>query len=660
MTDWIQSVERALARSKGLPAVIDRAFTKVREEVAADKVRRPTFPIELVWQTALYLDVQGRQRARFHLDFPDVTKATDGTDISIQRYELWGRDETPNILTLTTPAVPGLAQPGITLPGLVDTPWNLDLTPETQWMSVSQNTESFFRTDGFLPGSTWRFRARAIGTNLVTPGDWSSEIIVTMAEDTTPPPQPTAPVVTAERGVLTVRWDGQSVNGPMPADFKYAVLAQGSASSPTTEITRFGRMGGFTVVADLDYYDPQFFRLQAVDESGNLGPWSEQGVGFTTPLVDTDVILSEIDAAKTHLINVDAGVSILDDTIVTKHLLVTEDMTAALAQFLKVKAGMMEVNEIWADEAWLGVADAKLVRSDMFVGKTFEGGTFTGSFFQTNVEDYTGIKMGPTGIRGYSQGGQETFNVSAANGSVTAVGRHYTSVAGDPGIAIVPPADAWNGQDMGVWFAHDSHYLPGLVTAGIWMADPGPSAVRNLNIRGANEGGVTIWNGLNLLGTDATISADREIRLTSLVNLTLNPGDTNHVRFLNGTGAYDRTIGSSANMVMHTDGNIFKSTSSRRYKTDIQDWDPGMKGLGLRPRTWTNREQIPGVDVTERYVGFIAEEVQEILPELVIFDEEGRADALSYDRFPAAIIPILVEFHHQLNDIRSRLQIGGL
>ena len=57
MTDWIQSVERALARSKGLPAVIDRAFTKVREEVAADKVRRPTFPIELVWQTALYLDV---------------------------------------------------------------------------------------------------------------------------------------------------------------------------------------------------------------------------------------------------------------------------------------------------------------------------------------------------------------------------------------------------------------------------------------------------------------------------------------------------------------------------------------------------------------------------------------------------------------------------
>lgn len=654
MRDWMQSVERQLALSKGIPRIVVDAIQVVREEQAAADGRHPTAPIELTYQTAYYISPQGRRRSRLLLDFPDVTKATDGTDIEIRHYELWGRDESVTLLARTTSAVAGLAEPGITLPGLAATPWNIALEEEEKpWQLVASNTESFFRDEDYIPGSVWRFRVRAIGSGMATPGEWSIEIVVQMLEDETPPPQPSPPTAVADRGTITVAWDGQSVLGPMPADFKYAILAHGTDSSPTHEIARFGRSGGFTVVADIPYYDPQFFRLAAVDESGNVGPWSEQAVAYTTPLVDRDIILSTIDAAETHLKNINAGVSILPNTVITEHLVVTQEMTARIANFLEVKADMLAANEIWADELWVGLADAKLVRADMFLGKEFFGGKFTGTTFQTNVEENTGLKLDATGLKAYSGGGSETFSIDAATGYVTTVGRVYTSVAGSPGIALVPPADSWNGLDMGIWFAADSHSLPGHVTAGIWMGNPGSTGQINLNLRGSNYAGVTVWHGLHLLGNDAVVTALREIKLKSNVNISLNPGGTNHVRFLNGNGPYSRTTSLSANMHMFTDGNIYKSTSSQRYKADIEDWDPGMAVLNLRPRSWTDRTQVEGAEEGQRYYGYIAEEVEEVLPELVIYDPEGRPDALSYDRFQAATIPVL-------RDIVRRLDAAGL
>jgi hypothetical protein len=267
-----------------------------------------------------------------------------------------------------------------------------------------------------------------------------------MLADTTPPPMPTAPNLLIQRGTITASWNGQSVSGAMPPDFKYAILAHGTASSPTFEIARFGRGGGFKVVADLDYYDPQFFRLAAVDESGNIGPWSEQAVGFTTPLVDRDIILSTIDAAKTHLKNINAGVSILPNTIITEHLVVTEEMTAAIANFLYINADKINVNSLAADEIFTGLLDAVLVVSDMFEGKMFTGGRFVGTRFETDIEEYTGIKIDASAILAYAPGGTgvETFRLDAATGSLTANSgtltglKYQTHVSATQGVKIDP------------------------------------------------------------------------------------------------------------------------------------------------------------------------------------------------------------------------------
>jgi hypothetical protein len=467
MREWMRASERRdVENRRGIRSIVASAIGDVTEVIDQNTTRHPTAPIELTYQTAIYIDTSNRRRVRFLMDFPDVTKATDGTDIPIQQYELWAKEETPGALTVNTSAAPSLALPGATLPGLASTLTNEAIEAEARpWELRSTNPESFFRAEGFIPGSVWRFRARAIGVSTVTPGEWSSELVVQMLADAMPPPQPTAPVLKVERGTITATWDGQSVSGAMPADFKYAILAHGTASSPTFEIARFGRGGGFKVIANLPYYDPQFFRLQAVDETGNRGPWSEQAVGYTTPLVDKDIILSTIDAAKTHLKNINAGVSILPNTIITEHLVVTEEMTAAIANFLYINADKINVNSLAADEIFTGLLDAVLVVSDMFEGKSFFGGTFTGGLFQTDVEDYTGIKFDFSGLKAWSAGGVNTFTLDASTGNVSigdgvfTGGMYQSVVAANSGVKL-------SAAGLKIWNASAQLVLDATPTGG--------------------------------------------------------------------------------------------------------------------------------------------------------------------------------------------------
>lgn len=475
LEEWQHWVERNIAEGRRGPvALVTELNTRVAEQEHI-VVRVPAAPVEMTFQTALYQAITAGwsrdwtyRAVRLIVDFPDVVKATDGTDIEVERYELWGKNETPGILQRTTSAVPGKAYAGMTVPSLVKT-FEAEAAEEAAmpgWSMVATSTDSSFRAEDFVPGTTWRFRIRAIGEGTIQPGQWSSEFTVFMEEDNIPPSQPTAPVVESRRGQLVVTYDGQSVAGPMPADLSYVVLAQGTESSPTTEVYRFGREGGTFIATGIPYFDVQFFRLQAVDEAGNRSAWSEQAFGYPEPLVDTDIILSELDAAKTHLKNVDAGVSILPDTIITEHLRVTEDMSAALGQFLHLKAGQIDVNDLWADSAFFGLADALLVRSDMFVGRAFEGGTFTlaqGGKFQTSPLDLSGVKVTQAGIQAWSPSGTLTFDLSSATGNMVATGTFYTDLTGSR-IRIgdregISAFDAW--ADDTPWHAALYHHISG-------------------------------------------------------------------------------------------------------------------------------------------------------------------------------------------------------
>jgi hypothetical protein len=252
-----------------------------------------------------------------------------------------------------------------------------------------------------------------------------------------------------------VVWDGKTVVGQLPGDFAYAELAMGTAANPTEIVARFYEEGGFTVISDVPYYDPQFFRIRAVDESGNKGAWSAQEVAYVEPLVDEDVILSEIDAAKTLLINVDASVSILSDTILTRHLVITEDMTVALLQAHKIAAGEIQANAIEADNIKAGAVTAEKLEAELVLVSALIAGPQLGGH----------ARMDETGFR--------VFAVDNADGIPNEIGRMGVDGSGDF-IGITRPdgsSAAGISQDGVGSFAqlNANSYDIETGTGGIWL-----------------------------------------------------------------------------------------------------------------------------------------------------------------------------------------------
>jgi hypothetical protein len=89
-------------------------------------------------------------------------------------------------------------------------------------------------------------------------------------------------------------------------------------------------------------------------------------------------------------------------------------------------------------------------------------------------------------------------------------------------------------------------------------------------------------------------------------------------------------------------GQMGPDASSRRFKTDIVALESNTAKLfDLRPVTFTLKGN------GSRDFGYIAEEVAEVLPELVPRDAEGKPYGVNYDR----IVVLLVEEVRKLRDI---------
>ena len=94
-----------------------------------------------------------------------------------------------------------------------------------------------------------------------------------------------------------------------------------------------------------------------------------------------------------------------------------------------------------------------------------------------------------------------------------------------------------------------------------------------------------------------------------------------------GASPYNNTTASAANMFVDSSGTLYRSTSSLKYKTDVQNTAHGLADvLKLRPVTYKGK-----TDGDTVFGGLIAEEVHEAgLTEFVQYAEDGTPDALAY------------------------------
>lgn len=149
--------------------------------------------------------------------------------------------------------------------------------------------------------------------------------------------------------------------------------------------------------------------------------------------------------------------------------------------------------------------------------------------------------------------------------------------------------------------------------------------------------------------------------------------------FYTGTAAespYNLTIASSANVFVFSDGALFRSTSSARYKKDIEDINIDTFGLINKIRPVWYRSTTGNDRDDWSWYGFIAEELAEVDPRFVHFgyapedyikDEETgktelkegaelRADGVMYDRISVLLIKGMQEQQKQIQEQQAQIE----
>jgi hypothetical protein len=117
---------------------------------------------------------------------------------------------------------------------------------------------------------------------------------------------------------------------------------------------------------------------------------------------------------------------------------------------------------------------------------------------------------------------------------------------------------------------------------------------------------------------------------------------------------YSQTSGGAANLGVAADGAFYRSTSSLKYKRDVQDATHGLTELlALRPVTYKGKAQSDGDTV---YGGLIAEEVHDAgLTEFVQYAEDGSPDALAYANMVSLCIKAIQEQQATITALTARI-----
>jgi hypothetical protein len=122
--------------------------------------------------------------------------------------------------------------------------------------------------------------------------------------------------------------------------------------------------------------------------------------------------------------------------------------------------------------------------------------------------------------------------------------------------------------------------------------------------------------------------------------------------FVRATAVYNKTDASAANVYVNSDGLLYRSTSSRRYKTDVQNATHGLaEVMQLRPVTYkgiNNGDTVFG--------GLIAEEVHAAgLTEFVAYNDANEPDALHYGHMVALLTKAIQEQQAMINELKAEV-----
>ena len=205
--------------------------------------------------------------------------------------------------------------------------------------------------------------------------------------------------------------------------------------------------------------------------------------------------------------------------------------------------------------------------------------------------------------------------------SNTAIGggalNHVTD--GDYNVAVGADALAW-------W---DSSYNIAIGSYALSRSFPAPIGDHNIAV-GTYAGSNLYWGSYNIyIGAG---SEEEEIESNTIRIGNDTDHDTTHIAAIYGT-----TSSGGIAVYVNSDGQLGTTTSSARFKTGIADLGSRSDILyDLRPVTFEYRPEIDPLGIPQ--YGLIAEEVAEVAPDLVIYDDAGDPYTVRYEQ----LVPLLL------------------
>lgn len=121
---------------------------------------------------------------------------------------------------------------------------------------------------------------------------------------------------------------------------------------------------------------------------------------------------------------------------------------------------------------------------------------------------------------------------------------------------------------------------------------------------------------------------------------------------VNGTARL-RTVPvqSAAALCLRPDGVLVSLGSSKRYKKNIRELEVTPEVvLKLKPVRfeWISSEQ--------EDIGLIAEDVEQAIPDLVIYDKDGKPDAVKYDRVAIYLLELVRAQQEEIKTLKAKVE----
>jgi hypothetical protein len=184
------------------------------------------------------------------------------------------------------------------------------------------------------------------------------------------------------------------------------------------------------------------------------------------------------------------------------------------------------------------------------------------------------------------------------------------------------------------------------------------SPARRLHVRGG--AGLSLFESTGsacyvYVGDSTSSSIDNQGIGSVGNNLVALTGGTERMR-IDSTGkvfflALAASAGTNALRWSTSTGQMTYDTSSARYKDNIRD-----SVYGLSHVMQMRSAQFEYKDDGRSDVGFIAEEMQSVVPELVGLDKDGQADSVSYDRIVSVLVKAMQELNAKVDAQAAEIQ----